>query len=114
MNKHLTDLFIPALKQTTVGGNAVIISFPCFLLSYKDLLEQLVNKLLLYMGEIKIKPRLTTKPICLKMTRTSCNKGETCLKAAKRQLLLLSPIYLRRLRTTNDKCLAVEGGPGPD
>lgn len=49
----LMDLFIPALKQTTVGGNAVIISFPCLPLSYKDLLEQLVNKLPLYMAKLE-------------------------------------------------------------
>lgn len=96
------DLFIPALKQTTVGGNAVIISVPCFPLSCKDLLEQLVNKLPLN-GERKIRSVLTTKPIWLKITKTSCNKGETSLRAAKRQLLLLSPIYLRRLRITNDE-----------
>lgn len=52
----LMDLFIPALKQTTVGGKAVIISFPCFPLSCKDLLEQLVNKLLLYMVKLKSSP----------------------------------------------------------
>jgi len=52
----LMDLFIPALKQTTVGGNAVIISLPCFSLSYKDLPEQLVNKLPLYMVKLKSSP----------------------------------------------------------
>lgn len=50
------DLFIPALKQTTIGGNTVIISSPWFPLSYKDLLEQLVNKLLLYLVKLESGP----------------------------------------------------------
>lgn len=52
----LMDLFIPALKQTTIGENAVIISSPWFPLSYKDLLEQLVNKLLLHMVKLESSP----------------------------------------------------------
>lgn len=52
----LMALFIPAPKQTTVGGNAVIISFPCFPLSCEDLLEQLVNKLPLHMVKLKSSP----------------------------------------------------------
>lgn len=70
----LTDLFIPALKQTAVGGNAVIISSPCFPLSYKDLLEQLVNKSLLYMGEIWMEPILATSPVWFQLLRTAMTK----------------------------------------
>lgn len=56
------DLFIPVLKQTTIGGNAVIISSPWFPLPYKDLLEQLVNKVTAAHGEIRSKSLLTIKP----------------------------------------------------
>mgnify|MGYP001852645477 CR=1 FL=1 len=70
----LTDLFIPALKQTAVGGNAVIISSPCFPLSYKDLLEQLVNNSPLHMGEIGMEPTLATSPVWLQLRRTALTK----------------------------------------
>lgn len=50
------DLFTPALKQTTIGGNTVIILCPWFPLLYKDLLEQLVNKLLLHMVKLESSP----------------------------------------------------------